>query len=799
MENDETNNLNRRINLNPNNNNLNNFTGGNNKIKIFVLMNILILMTFCNYCYNQNPPKKENNLLPNFSTSLLYYYENNLIGPKNFPKRLLLRNMVEENNADKKFKKENTLGSYSNYPYSFIRGNNNILLTKLQNSRILYYLKNSKFSCNWESISYNNINEKNKENKNIFKIGKSIKGKGQFVFKDAFELTSGEKALGLIMLNNENEYIDNWIELKSYSMLNNILKYKNSVNNTFKLSGNFKTTMKYGKYFSFLENEAKECYSEINITFPILQEIVSHQIGNNVHKYKLTSINISNFDIIINSGCGFKLSISAKPINEDIENKIMNNKVKLYFILTLISSILYCIGVFFVTKGIKKKEIYSTGINMDSLCLNSVWNMYLCINNVKFSISYSNNYNLFAIIASLCAIKFLLFDMRLLTNYWRALNSTYFNSNDNSFNRIFKMKIRYYLVFYFLFFISFFMLNNLFIDYLYIFCLCFLLWTPTIIYNAINNINFGYPFIYLFACSFDRMIYPFYFRAINNNFFMVSTSKFIISIMLLYVIFSIILLYIQLIKGSRYIFCMKQKEDKYDFYKNKTDLLQFNSDIGNEKCAICLLPFFNDEEGIEVKENTKKIKIKTKVEKIDIDIKNENDDFIENVSDDNNSTRNITLDSNDDDCSCISEDNLMNLNINEIISSNEVKNKKLGTKTKNNSKKFVEEKVINCNNLQNIQDEVFNVKKVYCKNRIKNIFIWLFIENIKNLKKKIKFVFSLIIYYNFFSFYKLPVNREGKLYMLTPCKHVFHTACLEEWFDQKRECPNCRESMEKYL
>ena len=28
--------------------------------------------------------------------------------------------------------------------------------------------------------------------------------------------------------------------------------------------------------------------------------------------------------------------------------------------------------------------------------------------------------------------------------------------------------------------------------------------------------------------------------------------------------------------------------------------------------------------------------------------------------------------------------------------------------------------------------------------------------------------------------------------MLTPCKHVFHTKCLETWFLRKKECPNCR-------
>ena len=39
-------------------------------------------------------------------------------------------------------------------------------------------------------------------------------------------------------------------------------------------------------------------------------------------------------------------------------------------------------------------------------------------------------------------------------------------------------------------------------------------------------------------------------------------------------------------------------------------------------------------------------------------------------------------------------------------------------------------------------------------------------------------------------------NMEGKtakkLYMITPCDHVFHTLCLERWMKQKNECPYCK-------
>ena len=45
---------------------------------------------------------------------------------------------------------------------------------------------------------------------------------------------------------------------------------------------------------------------------------------------------------------------------------------------------------------------------------------------------------------------------------------------------------------------------------------------------------------------------------------------------------------------------------------------------------------------------------------------------------------------------------------------------------------------------------------------------------------------------SFFEFSERSLNIEGKKYMITPCKHLFHSKCLELWLQRKRECPNCR-------
>ena len=38
-------------------------------------------------------------------------------------------------------------------------------------------------------------------------------------------------------------------------------------------------------------------------------------------------------------------------------------------------------------------------------------------------------------------------------------------------------------------------------------------------------------------------------------------------------------------------------------------------------------------------------------------------------------------------------------------------------------------------------------------------------------------------------------TKNTKPYMVTPCKHIFHTRCLESWLEVKNECPYCRQKI----
>ena len=78
---------------------------------------------------------------------------------------------------------------------------------------------------------------------------------------------------------------------------------------------------------------------------------------------------------------------------------------------------------------------------------------------------------------------------------------------------------------------------------------------------------------------------------------------------------------------------------------------------------------------------------------------------------------------------------------------------------------------------------------VICLDKIGNYFISEDeeINNIrgKNLKEKI------IKYIE-----KLKNKQKNKeKYMLTPCKHLFHTKCLESWLNVKNQCPCCRQKI----
>ncbi len=52
---------------------------------------------------------------------------------------------------------------------------------------------------------------------------------------------------------------------------------------------------------------------------------------------------------------------------------------------------------------------------------------------------------------------------------------------------------------------------------------------------------------------------------------------------------------------------------------------------------------------------------------------------------------------------------------------------------------------------------------------------------------------------NLLEFHEVDYSGNKKPFMMTPCRHYFHTQCLESWFRQKKECPSCRQDIDDTL
>jgi hypothetical protein len=245
----------------------------------------------------------------------------------------------------------------------------------------------------------------------------------------------------------------------------------------------------------------------------------------------------------------------------------------------------------------------------------------------------------------------------------------------------------------------------------------------------ISNNKYGFPFIFILTCSLDRLIYPFYFRAYENNYFELKTNYIIFVLSLLIIMTFVIILLAQTFKGPRFILPFKYRENKNEYYKTFDEIKNICKNI-NEECVICLMPIYpeNENEMLEMKENN--ILEETNSE-------NTTEQIFDSVIP-NNSDENSISDSN-----------------------------KLLIKEENNQK---EKPKITNNKI---------IKRNKCFNFLRNT--WDFLkEFFKN---------------NFFYFYKLS-SYNTKPFILTPCKHIFHSFCLNKWLEQKEECPNCRQSLE---
>ena len=648
-------------------------------------------------------------------------------------------------------------------------------------------LKNM-YNGTWEYFPYDpeeedetkNISDKyisyylNSSSKN-FKIGNYRNGTVAFAFKKAIEMSTRQESIALTMKNLEGNYIDNWMQHVSYAKINDLTRIIDSNNKLYIIKGEFSSSMIKGKLFNSKKYNYKkrQCNTLIEMEFPLVYLSPQETINNKTYLLKnISSIDPSHFTLLLSSNCGFRIKVNAQIYDRRKEYYNIKKNINKYAYYCIIGSLLYLIGAWFMTNSLKISENAISAISIECYCQNIAWNLYCAITNINFGLIFYDFFGKFCIISLFPLLNFTIFDLRFLYFFWKIKKRVL---NDSQF---IKLRIKFFALFYFLLFISFFSISSFFINKMYIIILSISMWTPQILHNIAQNNKHIYPTIYIISTTLYRIMFPFYFRGYESNFAYLKSEKFLMIILFGYILFTIIFLYLQVFLGPRFMLPSKYQKKKGDFHKTKEELLEERPSSKNEECVICLSKLFDEDEE-EINNNASK-----------------NKDIILNVDLDGNESDS----SSDSPTELQSDINNRNSQLNNIIDLMNTHLEQQKVKIKNNFDN------LNINNLKNGNNYKYNKMN---SNSNDSLAINVKPKKNKNSKSKkfnghkvfsnMKKILKVIFWDSLFSFYKIPINLGEKKYMLIYCGHVFHSACLEKWFDRKKECPNCRASMEAYI
>ena len=481
-----------------------------------------------------------------------------------------------------------------------------------------------------------------------------------------------------------------------------------------------------------------KCVHFIDIEFPL--EYFSFMVKN---ENKTIILNISTinpiiFNLSIYSKCGYKMKIKAK-IDNNFDIRIIRSKsskedIK-YNLVMIFISILNASGIYFLISSIKKNIYLISAISLECYSLNYFSHFYYMYNTqyTFFKIHHKTTKLLYGLSSLFTFGNFVLFDYRFILMIWKI--------KQNISNCSVSLKKRIQFIIYFVLLDMLFIYTDNFkrLNFLIIIISIFT-WTPQIFHNMINNNRLIYPFYYILICSIDKFVFIIYLYKYHRK----NPSKWIIIMSTLYMVITIIILYLETFLGARFILPLKFKKKEFNLYKSRNEILNEKPEIKNEECSICLLPFIEKKEE-ELNEKTNKINDK------------------------------------------ITENNLSNNDI-EII----VDNRKINTsKTDFSFDKIIQKDNKNKNIIVDNKYIINNLDIIKNKKKEEKIFLKI------NFKKFGKIIKSILID-GFFKFYKgKPIFF--KPFILLPCNHFFHSNCLEQWIGVKKECPICRAPLSKYI
>ena len=265
-----------------------------NKMKLLVLIVITLIMSLSNIFYNNN--YNDSSIIEQGPRFIFSLFGNKMLKinlPYDERRRGKLRNLIEEEKFKTIMNEKERIS---------------LIINRNIKRKLLNDFDHFNFKCSWESVQYKNDSD-------IYNIGGTHFGEGLFNIKKKSEFFTGMEFFTLIMKNNEENYIDNWIIHSSVAILDNISINKNIVNNTFEITGNFETTLFKGKYFNILDQDNPEIgKTKICFSFPLNNQVSSDNNTieiKNLYDNEDLKINLNNFSIIMESSCGFKFKIRA--------------------------------------------------------------------------------------------------------------------------------------------------------------------------------------------------------------------------------------------------------------------------------------------------------------------------------------------------------------------------------------------------------------------------------------------------------------------------------------------------------
>ena len=539
-------------------------------------------------------------------------------------------------------------------------------------------------------------------------IGGSDNGKVHFRLSSVFELINNEEVLVLYFKCYEDNYIDNWLAVTSFTNLNELITSISYNNNASFISFNnsFITSYETGKIFTRTFHSQSPFKSTVLLSFQAtpLTVTVQNTIINESKNITINTIEPSQINItFISEECGIDISIQAYNNDNDSSLNELISSINIYTIIIISTSILSSLSSLLLMHQLRKHESNVTAISLFTICQSFIWHSYCCLSNMNFGLNYPMYVTRFTLLSGCHMICFAIFDLRLIYTYWQIL------SRQLPYEIFLRKKLRFYICFYALVFSSFFMLLKAYYDKTYITIIIVMLWLPQLIFNCIRNNKVGLPLMYILICTVDRMALPFYFRGHNNNLFHIRNDISFITCICVYLCMNVFALYVQVCCGGRFVLTKGIRRKAFEYYKSKDELLKVKADVMELDCVICLQKIIKDNGEDEVDGLNKSL------------ISYKNEDVVVSVM-------MSTVTENDFEC-----------------------NNRRGRKKKK-----------------------------------------------KRTKWKLTMFICTNIYGILFTFYKVNKNKDNKPYMITPCGHVFHTKCLEEWFYCKKECPNCRKEMRDY-